>query len=131
MSKTIMSKNKFINQWLRCFATDIDKKELQRCFADKFVWHIFSYKLLDSETFLVGDAARLAYDQADKSSCLFCDMYGKSGVTDILSDEYSSSSKIDSEIRELYVVSKDYSWTYIKTHENDNCGPYFYRRIQS
>jgi len=27
----------------------------------------------------------------------------------------------------LYVVAKDYSWTYIKTHENDLCGPYFMR----
>ena len=27
---------------------------------------------------------------------------------------------------EIYVVSSDWSWTYMKTHEDD-CGPYFYR----
>ncbi len=27
---------------------------------------------------------------------------------------------------EIYVVASDWSWTYMKTHEEE-CGPYFYR----
>ena len=56
---------------------------------------------------------------------LLCDMYGQNGATDKMLDEYNSSKEIDSKMTELYVVAKDYSWIYIKTHENDLCGPYF------
>lgn len=125
MPKAIMSKERFINQWLRHFAKDVNKKNREKCFVNDFIWHIFSYELLEEGTYLVGDAARAAYDDAEKNDCIFCDMYGQNGVSDKMLTEYSSSKEIDSKIIELYVVSKDYSWTYIKTHENDLCGPYF------
>ena len=125
MPKAIMSKQKFINQWLRHFARNIDNKDIEKCFVKEYIWHIFSYELLEDESFLVGDAARSEYDAADKTDCIFCDMYGQNGVTDKILSEYSSAKEIDSRITELYVVSKDYSWTYIKTHEGDICGPYF------
>jgi len=125
MPKAIMSKRKFINQWLRYFARNIDNKDIEKCFVNDHIWHIFSYELLEEGSFLVGDAARSEYDTADKSDCIFCDMYGQNGVTDKMLFEYSSSKEIDSKMTELYVVANDYSWTYIKTHENDLCGPYF------
>ena len=31
---------------------------------------------------------------------------------------------------EIYVVGKDFKWTYIKTHE-DMCGPYFMRKFSN
>ena len=120
-----MSKEKFINQWLRHFAKNISKDDLEKYVKNQFIWHIFSFGLIDEKAFLVGDAARLEYNSADKSNCIFCDFYGSNGVTDVLLEEYSLSEKIDSNVTELYVVSKDFSWTYIKTHENDLCGPYF------
>ena len=127
MSKFSMTKQKFINQWLRHFAGSINSKELEKHHAYDHIWHIFSFGLLDEGSFLVGDAARKEYDTADKSDCIFCDMYGQNGVTDKMLSEYCSSKEIDSKMTELYVVAKDYSWTYIKTHENDLCGPYFMR----
>jgi len=125
MPKSIMSKQRFINQWLRHFAKDISEKDIAKYVKNQYVWHIFSQNLLNTDTFLVGDAARSAYDSADKSNCIFCDMFGQNGVTDKNIEIYSSAKEIDSKITELYVVSKDYSWTYIKTHENNLCGPYF------
>ena len=125
MSKFGMSKQKFINQWLRHFAKGASKDSLNELVNGKYIWHIFSYDLIDKNTYLVGDEARNAYDSADKQSCIFCDMFGTNGVTDKMLDEYASSESIDSHISELYVVSKDFSWTYIKTHENGLCGPYF------
>ena len=83
--------------------------------------------MINKEAFLTGDAARSAYDAQDKSNCIFCDMYGQNGVSDILLEEYSTSESIDAKMVELYVVSEDFSWTYIKTHECDLCGPYFMR----
>lgn len=125
MLKSVMSKQKFINQWLRHFAKNITKEEMAKYVHDQYIWHIFSWDLLEPEAFLTGDNARSAYDNADKSDCIFCDMFGPNGVTDKLLDEYRTSKEIDSNITELYVIASDYSWTYIKTHENDLCGPYF------
>lgn len=127
MSKSIMTKQKFKNQWLRHFASGIDKKDIEKYVVDcgGYVWHVFSFELVDKARFLVGDAAREAYDLEDKTNCIFCDMFGSSGVTDKAAEEYSSAKSIDMSVTELYVVSEDFSWTYIKTHENGLCGPYF------
>lgn len=125
MPKSIMTKQKFINQWIRNFTKGLSKDAINKYVKDQYIWHVFSWELLDSSTYLVGDAARCAYDNVDKSNCIFCDMFGLNGVSDIMSDIYRSSKCIDLNVTELYVVAKDYSWTYIKTHENDLCGPYF------
>ena len=37
---------------------------------------------------------------------------------------------VPEKLNEFYVVAKDYSWTYIKTHEGDLCGPYFMRNAE-
>ena len=124
MPKSIISKQKFINQWLRHFAGDVNKDKLKQYVADQYIWHVFSFELLDKGSFLIGDSARQAYDNADKNDCIFCDMFGRKGVTDKLQEEYCSAAQIDTQIDELYVVAKDNSWTYIKTHES-RCGPYF------
>jgi hypothetical protein len=57
-------------------------------------------------------------------------MYNNGGVTDKLSPQYDTAEKIDESLTEFYVVAKDYSWTYIKTHEGDSCGPYFLRNAE-
>ena len=31
----------------------------------------------------------------------------------------------DSNEWDVYIVAKDFSWTYVRTHERDYCGPYF------
>ena len=128
MPKFAMTKQKFVNQWLRHFASSIDKRDIESCVTDQYIWHIFSCELLNKDSFLEGDDARRAYNEADKSNCIFCDMFGPYGVSDTEKEEYSSSEKIDRSITELYVVSKDYSWTYIKTHESGLCGPYFMKK---
>ncbi len=120
-----MTKQKFVNQWLRHFAKNVSKRELDKYVKDQYIWHVFSWKLLEPDAFLVGDDARQAYDTAEKSNCIFCDMFGQSGVSECMQTAYASSQNIDQNVAELYVVAKDYSWTYVKTHENDLCGPYF------
>ena len=76
MPKAIMSKQKFIDQWPRHFARNIDNKDIEKCFVNDFIRHIFSYELLKEGSFLSGNDARMEYDAADKSDCIFCDMCG-------------------------------------------------------
>ena len=130
MAKFSMTKQKFINQWLRHFAQGINKSQYEKYVKDQYIWHVFSWELIKPDGLLIGDAARQAYNDAMKTECIFCDMYNNGGVTDKLSPQYDTAEKIDENMTEFYVVAKDYSWTYIKTHECDLCGPYFLRKTQ-
>ena len=129
MAKFSMTKQKFTNQWLRHFAKGVTKKHIEQYVKDQFIWHVFSWELIKPDGLLVGNDARRAFDKIEKNDCICCDMFGSDGVTNNLSDEYDTAEKIDEKLTEFYVVAKDYSWTYIKTHESDVCGPYFLRTM--
>ncbi len=130
MSKFSMSKQKFINQWLRHFAKGVTKEQIEQYVKDQYIWHIFSWEMIKSDGLLVGNDARQAFNETEKINCIFCDMFGNGGVTDKLLPQYDTAEKIDENQIEFYVVAKDYSWTYIKTHEGDLCGPYFLRMAE-
>ena len=130
MAKFSMTKQKFINQWLRHFAQGINKSQYEMYVKNQYIWHVFSWELIKPDGLLTGDAARQAYNDAMKTECIFCDMYNNGGVTDKPSPQYDTAEKIDENLTEFYVVAKDYSWTYIKTHECDLCGPYFLRNAE-
>lgn len=128
MAKFSMTKQKYINQWLRHFAPNLSKDQFEKYIRDQYIWHVFSWELIEFDGLLVGNDARQAFDQAIKNDCICCDMFNGNGVTDSLSSNFNTAKKIDSNLNEFYVVAKDYSWTYIKTHEGDSCGPYFLRK---
>lgn len=130
MAKFSMTEQEFINRWLRHFASEITKEQYEQYIEDQYIWHVFSWDLIEPDTLLVGDAARQAFNQIEKTDCICCYMFNKSGVTDQLSPCYDTAEKIDAELAEFYVVAKDYSWTYIKTHEGDLYGPYFLKKAE-
>ena len=117
MAKFSMTKQKFINQWLRHFAKGVTEKQIEQYVKDQFIWHVFSWELIKPAGLLVGNDARRAFDKIEKNDCICCDMFGSNGVTNKLSSEYDTAEKIDQKLTEFYVVAQDYSWTYIKTHE--------------
>lgn len=120
-----MTKQKFINQWLRHFVPSLSKEQFEKYVKDQYIWHIFSFELITFDGLITGNNARQAYNQVNKTDSICCDMYNGNGVSDKLSLKFDTAEKIDLELNEFYVVAKDYSWTYIKTHEGDSCGPYF------
>lgn len=129
MAKSFMTKQKFINQWLRHFAPGLSKAQFEKYVKDQYLWHIFSFRLIALDGLLEGKAAKEAFNQTDKSNCICYNISVNGGVTDFLPSEWDSAEKIDNQQSDFYVVSKDYSWTYIKTHETDLCGPYFLKSI--
>ena len=60
-----------------------------------------------------------------KSGCICCDMFGTEGVSCMTASDSVTAAEIDSHYKEYYVVASDDSWTYIRTHEDGLCGPYF------
>lgn len=91
------------------------------------IWHVFSCNLIPCDGLLTGDDARRAFDEMDKGHCICCDLYNGGGVSDRLLPHLTTAREVE-DLCEFYVVAGDYSWTYIKTHEGDLCGPYFVKR---
>lgn len=123
-----MNLRTFEKQWMNHFASGISKEDIKKYVVStgNYIWHVFSWKLLPEETYLVGDEARRAYDAADKKDAMYIDAFGD-GVCKALDDKYEKAASLEV-LTEVYVAAKDFSWTYIKTHEEDFCGPYFCRK---
>lgn len=120
----------FEKKWLLHFAKDISEKEIQNHVVSNgnMLWHVFSWELLPKESYLEGEKAKKAYDEMCeylKEDAIFIEPFeGKDAFS--LTQKEATSAKLD-RYTEIYAVGKDFSWTYIKTHEGDFCGPYFCR----
>ena len=127
-----MTDRKIINYWLYAFARDVDKQKLTDhvLSSGNYFWHIFSNKYVPC---LEGDEARaeferIVYDKAIR----FHDGYGGQ-ITSVTETIKIAAASLDKEHKrsgqDVYIVAEDFSWTYVKTHENGWYGPYFCYRI--
>lgn len=130
-----MTRKEFEQKWLSIFAKDIPQKQLEQYVSGRggHIWHIFSWDLTPKDSYLTGDAARQAYDSLPyhaRESAVFIEPFeGKRPETFSLPLDQSDARALDGHV-EIFAAAADFSWTYIKTHENDWCGPYFYRKKQ-
>lgn len=127
-----MKLKEFEQAWLAHFAEGVPKKQLEARVTSRgnCLWHLFSWELLPEGSYLVGDDAREAYNHlghGEREQALFIEPFGKERETFSLTWQESSAYHLDQRI-EVFVVAKNFSWTYVKTHEGDYCGPYFYRK---
>jgi len=120
-----MTRDEFYSTWLSHFAKDISRNDIEKYVAatGNYLWHVFSWELLDKKAFLTGDSARKAYDEADKHNALYIKWWPEDDETQSLTKELTAAKALD-KMTEVYIVAPDFSWTYIKTHES-MCGPYF------
>ncbi len=119
-----MTKDEFYSKWLKTFAFNIPKHDIEKYVKStgNYIWHIFSWELLNENQYLEGNIAKEAYDKIDKKGAIYIDWFKDKKTKDI-TENLNTAKDIDDFV-ELYVVDKDFKWTYIKTHE-DMCGPYF------
>ena len=119
-----MTKAEFYSKWIEAFAKDISQKDIEKYVKSTgdYIWHIFSWGLKNNNQYLVGDEARNAFDTIDKHNAIYINWFDNE-KTNELTYNLNSAKALDDFI-EVYVVDKDFKWTYIKTHESD-CGPYF------
>ena len=119
-----MTRSEFYSAWLSHFAKGVSRENIEKYVVSNrnYLWHVFSWELLDKKVFLSGDSAKQAYDQIDKRNTLYIDWF-EDNETKNLTAKLSTANALD-EITEIYVIASDFSWTYIKTHES-MCGPYF------
>lgn len=116
------------SRWLDAFAAGVSEEELEKrvLSSGNYLWHVFSWKLVPC---LAGDAARKALAEVpEESFYFFYHEYPPEGVPLVRPISRAEALALP-EPEELYgadwyLVDKDFTWTYVHTHEAD-CGPYF------
>lgn len=107
------------NKWANIFTKDLSYEEQQLIYFDQFLWHLFSYK---KRPCLKNELAIEAFNNLKKQQC-FIFYQDRDHALFVINgaDLELDYFELDSDI---YIVDKDFKWTYVKTHESD-CGPYF------
>lgn len=124
-----MNAKDFSMIFISVFGKDLSRNDIKRYrigFKEGYLlWNIFGHKLFPS---LEGDYARKAYDTIDKQGAFEIHLYWNNIHQEMrtLQSNHDSSQKIDAEgLTEFYVISKNYDWVYVVTHEMNSAGPYF------
>ena len=123
-----MNKDEFYRNWLKTFAAGISTDDLEKYVVStgNLIWHIFSWELLDKSRYLSGDQAKTAYNEVCKQDAMYLNWFSDDETQNI--DVHTNSAEALDGMYEVYAAAKDFSWTYIKTHET-MCGPYFMKNL--
>lgn len=123
-----MTDSELMERWLAVFGERADKGQIKKHVTSfgNHLWHLFSWELVPS---IEGDDAKMAFDKLYYTEAIkFHDGYS-GHIQDVVSMGKVSAQEIETESKnggciDVYVVAKDFSWTYVCTHEGDWCGPY-------
>ena len=114
------------NRWLEVFAAGIPREQMVEHVLSEgnCLWHIFSWELAPC---LEGDAARqaLAACPAGKVYSFYEGLWND--LPYVKPAELPLAEDFFADKHDVYLVDKDFTWTYVHTHE-EACGPYFCKR---
>ena len=120
-----MNEYKLIKKWLSVFGEDVDAKIVEEHVTSygNHLWHLFTWGNVGC---LEKDNARKAFDNLQYTEAIkFCGGYSNQ-IKDISIVEKTTAKELDDDFEsDVYIVAKDFSWTYVRTHEREDCGPYF------
>jgi hypothetical protein len=114
-------------KWLSVFASNVPDEIMNNHIRKigNHMWHIFTWgsvpcslgdearKLLDSQSFSVGIIFQGGYSSTESGF----------DIEDVKICGKTTSVDLDG-FNDVYLVDKDFQWTYVKTHDS-TCGPYF------
>ena len=111
-------------KWENNFANNLSDKEKKSIYLydNGYLWHIFSY---EKRNCLKEEQADLALNRELKKSCFV--FYQHSDEAFILENATTLTAEDLISEEDIYVVDKEFNWTYVRTHETGWCGPYFCR----
>lgn len=118
-----MNNCELIEKWLSAFGKDVNPKLLEDHVTSdgNFLWHLFTWGNVPC---LEGDEARKAFDELEYTNAIrFYDGYSNY-IEDVSVVDKISAKTVDNDKKsDVYIVAKDFSWTYVRTHEG-GLGPY-------
>ncbi len=118
-----MNNCELIKKWLFVFGNGVDKKLIKNHVTTygNYLWHLFTWGKVSC---LEGDDARKAFDDLQYTEAIKFDGGYSNHIEGVCVVDKISAKDIDEDTkRDVYLVSKDFSWTYVRTHEA-GCGPY-------
>ncbi|TCM89715.1 uncharacterized protein DUF4275 [Paenibacillus sp. BK033] len=113
------------SQWEIHFASHLSEKDKEDIFLNDeggYLWHLFSYSRKEC---LEKEAAVQAFIQEPKGPCFLFYQHSDYALRLENADNLTIEDLHDQS--DIYIVSVDFSWTYVVTHEKDWLGPYFSR----
>jgi len=116
-------------QWEDSFANHMSDEEKRKIFMFNddgccgYLWHLFSYEKRAS---LNGEEAFKAFNNVNKSCCYIFYQHDDDVLIIEHAHELNASDILE---KDIYVVDKEFNWTFVITHETGYCGPYFSSRI--
>lgn len=84
-----------------------------------YLWHVFSW---GKRKCFSGDKAVEVFNNRKKKHCYV--FFQRSNEALLLDDANDLNLRDLAEESDIYVVDKDFKWTFVVTHE-ESCGPYF------
>ena len=125
-----MSDDKLMKKWLSVFGKEVNKELIKEHVTSygNHLWHLFTWGEVPC---LQGDDARKAFDDLQYEKAIrFYDGYA-GHIEKVSEIEKISAKEVDKDREsDVYIVAEDFSWTYVRTHEEGWCGPYFARNIR-
>ena len=125
-----MSDDELLKKWLSIFGKNIDKRLMEEHITSygNHLWHLFTWGEVPC---LQGDTARKVFDELQYEEAIrFYDGYASHIEKVSLIGKVSAKAVDKDRGSDVYIVAKDFSWTYVRTHEEGWCGPYFVRNIE-
>lgn len=112
-------------KWKKIFLGSLNLKEQKAIHINQFLWHCFSYQKI--ECLSKGEAKKAFANHKKNEVFVFYQHKDEAYVFKNTSKLRASDFDMDDDV---YVVDKNFKWTYVKTHES-MCGPYFARAFGS
>jgi hypothetical protein len=113
-------------QWEEAFAKHLGKSQKSKIHFNQYLWHVFSFEKIDC---LDSQDAIDAFNQLKKKECYIFYQGDENALMIKNANRIKAediTNKMEEYIDDVYVVDKDFTWTYVHTHESF-CGPYFHK----
>lgn len=119
-----MNEQELIEKWISAFGENVNPEIIQNHVTAEYnyLWHLFTWGNVPC---FEADEARKAFDELEYTEAIrFYD--GRSNQIDDVSvvGKISAKEMDEDDGSDVYMVAKDFSWTYVRTHEREMCGPY-------
>ena len=120
-----LSDEALMEKWLSTFGKGVDKNMMEEHVTSygNLLWHLFTWGEVPC---LKGEDARKAFDELQYEEAIrFYDGYAGHIERADLIGKITAKAVDKDRASDVYIVAKDFSWTYVRTHEEGICGPYF------
>ena len=118
------------NKWIEIFAGNLTERERKEISMDNHLWYGFNSEKKD---YLEGEDAVEAFNNLRKKGYYVFFDYDRYDDEDLFGYEnkvfevfgWNKMKAEDFSCDDIYIVDKEFTWTYVYTHEGFWYGPYF------